>query len=102
MLPGKKVRERSQRTTVVARKIEHPVSSHPDIAAEQAYLDNAYERVDELRAAARSAMVDVLDLGKGGTFQSRTERDVVVRASLARLEQLDIGNQPLCFGRIDE
>jgi DNA helicase IV len=43
----------------------------------------------------------VLDLGKGGTFQSRTERDIVVRTSLARLEQLDIGDQALYFGRID-
>ncbi len=43
----------------------------------------------------------VLDLGRGGTFQSRTERDVIVRTSLARLEQLDIGDQALTFGRID-
>ena len=39
--------------------------------------------------------------GRGGTFQSRTERDIVVRTSLARLEQLDIGDQALYFGRID-
>ena len=44
----------------------------------------------------------VLDLGRGGTFQSRTERDIVVRTSLARLEQLDIGDQALYFGRIDQ
>ena len=44
----------------------------------------------------------VLDLGRGGTFQSRTERDVIVRTSLARLEQLDIGDQALTFGRIDQ
>jgi DNA helicase IV len=43
----------------------------------------------------------VLDLGRGGTFQSRTERDIVVRTSMARLEQLDIGDQALYFGRID-
>jgi len=43
----------------------------------------------------------VLDLGRGGTFQSRTERDIVVRTSLARLAQLDIGDEALCFGRID-
>jgi DNA helicase IV len=76
--------------------------NHPELQAEQAYIDHAYERVDELRAAARAAMEDVLDLGKGGTFQARTERDVVVRTSLARLDQLDIGTQPLTFGRIDE
>ena len=38
---------------------------------------------------------------RAGTFQSRTERDVIVRTSLARLEQLDIGDQALTFGRID-
>jgi DNA helicase IV len=75
---------------------------HPELQAEQSYIDHAYERVDELKGAARAAMQDVLDLGKGGTFQARTERDVVVRASLARLEQLDIGRQPLTFGRIDD
>jgi DNA helicase IV len=78
------------------------MSTHPELEAEQNYLDEAYARVDELRDAARSAMEEVIDIGKGGTFQARTERDVVVRNSLARLEQLEIGNQPLCFGRIDE
>ncbi len=50
---------------------------------------------------ANSMLEGVLDLGRGGTFQSRTERDVIVRTSLARLEQLDIGDQALTFGRID-
>ena len=50
---------------------------------------------------ARQMLQGVLDLGKGGTFQSSTERDIVVRTSLARLEQLDIGDQALYFGRID-
>ena len=52
--------------------------------------------------ATPTAMLEgVLDLGRGGTFQSRTERDVIVRTSLARLDQLDIGDQALSFGRID-
>jgi DNA helicase IV len=54
-----------------------------------------------MRSDANSMMEGVLDLGRGGTFQSRTERDVIVRTSLARLEQLDIGDQALTFGRID-
>src|ERR1700722_14760088 len=52
-----------------------------------------------MRGEARHMLQGVLDLGKGGTFQSRTERDIVVRTSLARLEQLDIGAQALYFGR---
>ncbi len=69
--------------------------------AEQDFVDTAYARLDAMRSDANSMMEGVLDLGKGGTFQSRTERDVIVRTSLARLEQLDIGDQALTFGRID-
>src|SRR5271165_6108862 len=54
-----------------------------------------------MREDANRMLQSVLDLGRGGTFQSRTERDIVVRTSLARLAQLDIGDQALCFGRID-
>ncbi|MGB7053591.1 MAG: UvrD-helicase domain-containing protein [Acidimicrobiales bacterium] len=73
-----------------------------EITAEQRFVDTAYERLDAMRADAQSMMEGVLDLGRGGTFQSRTERDVIVRTSLARLEQLDIGDQALTFGRIDQ
>ncbi len=69
--------------------------------AEQEFVDLAYARLDDMRSDANAMMEGVLDLGRGGTFQSRTERDVVVRTSLARLEQLDIGDQALTFGRID-
>src|SRR5271170_6021596 len=61
----------------------------------------AYARLDAMRSDANSMLEGVLDLGRVGTFQSRTERDVIVRTSLARLEQLDIGDQALTFGRID-
>jgi DNA helicase IV len=69
--------------------------------AEQEFVDLAYGRLDAMRSDANAMMEGVLDLGRGGTFQSRTERDVIVRTSLARLEQLDIGDQALTFGRID-
>lgn len=72
-----------------------------ELVAEQEFLDQAYARLDAMRADANAMLEGVLDLGKGGTFQSRTERDVIVRTSLARLEQLDIGDQALAFGRID-
>ena len=73
----------------------------PDLEEEQRFLDRAHEGLDSMRADASSMLEGVLDLGRGGTFQSRTERDIVVRTSLARLAQLDIGDQALCFGRID-
>ena len=72
-----------------------------EIQGEQAFVDMAYARLDAMRNDANSMLEGVLDLGRGGTFQSRTERDVIVRTSLARLEQLDIGDQALTFGRID-
>ena len=74
---------------------------HPDLEAEQEFLNRAHNGLESMRGEARQMLQGVLDLGKGGTFQSRTERDIVVRTSLARLEQLDIGDQALYFGRID-
>ncbi len=73
----------------------------PERQAEQDFVDAAYARLDAMRDDANEMLQGVLDLGKGGTFQSRTERDVIVRTSLARLDQLDIGDQALTFGRID-
>ena len=73
----------------------------PDLADEQRFLDRAHDGLEAMRGEATRMLDSVLDLGRGGTFQSRTERDIVVRTSLARLSQLDIGDQALCFGRID-
>jgi DNA helicase IV len=77
------------------------VPEHPDLEDEQEFLNRAHDGLEAMRGEARHMLQGVLDLGKGGTFQSRTERDIVVRTSLARLEQLDIGDQALYFGRID-
>ncbi len=74
---------------------------HPDLEDEQEFLNRAHDGLEAMRGEARQMLQGVLDLGRGGTFQSRTERDIVVRTSLARLEQLDIGDQALYFGRID-
>ncbi|HSH59042.1 MAG TPA: rhodanese-like domain-containing protein [Acidimicrobiales bacterium] len=76
------------------------VASHPDLQAEQAYVERAYQRVDELRAQARERLESALRQ-RGGTPQAMTERDMIVRTALHRIEQLDLGGQPLCFGRID-
>jgi DNA helicase IV len=77
------------------------MASHPDLAAEQAYLNRAYERLEAMRQAAAALRDSVIDAAKGGTHQARTERDVFVRTSLHRLEQLQLGRAALCFGRID-
>ena len=77
------------------------MGAHPELEEEQAHIDRAYQRLDQLRSDAQELLRSVLDQGHGGTHQFREERDVIVRTSLARIDQLDIGDQALCFGRID-
>src|SRR2546421_8113103 len=74
---------------------------HPDLDAEQAHVDRAYERLDEMRARANEVIHAAFVMPRGGTPQARNDRDVIVRTNLHRLEQLEIGDEPLVFGRID-
>jgi DNA helicase IV len=74
--------------------------SHPDLAAEQAHVDHAYEQLEAMRSNAL-AMLRAAFGERGGTFQAITERDIRVRTSLNRLEQLQLGRESLVFGRID-
>jgi DNA helicase IV len=74
--------------------------THPDVAVEQAHVDLAYKRLAAMRAAAAARLQDAFG-ERGGTFQAVTERDIRVRNSLTRLEQLEIGRESLVFGRID-
>ena len=74
---------------------------HPERATEQAYVEHAYARLQAMRDAAQSMLGDAFAQRGRGTPQSITERDVSVRTSLARLGHLEIGDEPLVFGRID-
>jgi len=74
--------------------------AHPDVPAEQAYLDRAYERLEVVRAETQARLLAAFR-ERGGTFQSYTERDITVRNSLNRLEKLQLGREALIFGRID-
>ena len=76
------------------------MAAHPDLEAEQAYIDHAYECLEATRAAA-SRMTNLVEVGRGGTEQARFERDVIWDTMLQRLAQLDLGEASLCFGRID-
>jgi DNA helicase IV len=76
------------------------MSSHPDLEAEQAYIDHAYECVEATRRAA-TRMTTMVEVGRGGTEQARFERDVIWDTMIHRLAQLDLGAASLCFGRID-
>lgn len=76
----------------------HP---NPEIAAEQAYLDAVYDRLEAMRESASSVAEAYADVRRGGTHQARLERDIAVETTHRRLAALDIGAAPLCFGRID-
>ncbi len=73
----------------------------PEIEAEQAYVDAAYGQLDVMRAAARRIAAGYSEVGRGGTHQARLERDVAEDATRRRLAALDVGDLPLCFGRLD-
>ncbi|TAN25222.1 MAG: hypothetical protein EPN30_05095 [Actinomycetota bacterium] len=77
------------------------MSANPDLAAERKFLAKANDRLETMRESAREMMELALASPRGGTHQARAERDVIVRHSLARLEQLEIGDQALSFGGID-
>ena len=75
---------------------------HPDLAAEQAYIDHAYECLERSRNDAwKLRGLTEAGIGVGGTFQARYERDVFDEALVNRLTQLDLGSAALVFGRID-
>ncbi len=73
----------------------------PEIESEQAYVDAAYEQLDVMRTAARRIAAGYSSVGRGGTHQARLERDVAEDATRRRLAALDVGDLPLCFGRLD-
>jgi DNA helicase IV len=73
---------------------------HPDLEAEQAYIDHAYLCLDKSREDAwRIRSLNEADTG--GTFQARYERNAFDEQLLARLTNLDLGDAALVFGRID-
>src|SRR4051812_50128849 len=73
---------------------------HPDLADEQAYIDHAYDCLEQSRKAAWR-LRDLNEADLGGTFQARFERNAFDEALLKRLADLDLGDAALVFGRID-
>src|SRR4030095_852515 len=76
------------------------MSGHPDLEAEQAYIDHAYACLEATREAA-SRMTSMVEVGRGGANQARDERGGIWHTMLHRLAQLSLGDAALCFGRID-
>jgi DNA helicase IV len=73
---------------------------HPDLPEEQAYIDHAYECLEQSRSDAWK-LRELSEATLGGTFQARYERDVFDEALVNRLTKLDLGDAALVFGRID-
>jgi len=71
-----------------------------DLEAERAYVGHLYARLDEVRAKL-SAELERVRGSPGGTHQWRQERDALATNLENRLAALDIGDLPLCFGRLD-
>ena len=79
----------------------HEPELRDQIAEEQAYVDAAYARLDVMRAAAESVRGAYSEVRAGGTHQARLERDIAYEVTARRLAELDIGEAPLLFGRLD-
>ena len=76
------------------------LTSHPELAAEQAYVDHAYECLGASRDRAK-ALRSMVEVGKGGTEQARWEREMIEGNIANRLSQLELGDNSLVFGRLD-
>ena len=76
------------------------MAPHPDLDAEQAYIDHAYACLEESRRAA-ARLTSMVEVGRGGTEQARFEREVIYDTVANRLTHLELGDAALCFGRID-
>ncbi|HEY7106362.1 MAG TPA: UvrD-helicase domain-containing protein [Acidimicrobiia bacterium] len=75
-------------------------SENGELASEQRHLDAAYARLDAMRRSARR-VADNHPVQQGGTLQARQEREAAEANTRRRLAALDIGDAPLCFGRLD-
>jgi DNA helicase IV len=73
---------------------------HPDLAAEQAYIDHAYACLEAARTSA-NRLKGMVEVGQGGTEQARFEREVIFDTVIHRLKDLHLGDASLLFGRID-
>ena len=71
--------------------------AHPDIPAEQAYLDHAYESLERMRQALLRT-VDAAGVGEEGFDIAAGKVEAWVDR---RLAAYDAAEQILCFGRID-
>jgi DNA helicase IV len=94
-------------TAATATTVPRPTSPAASVAApaaalldEQAFLDGLYERITTLVARHRDGLQAARAQLHDGTAQSRSERDAAAAWRVERLASLDVGDHPLCFGRL--
>ena len=73
---------------------------HPELESEQAYVDFAYDCLESTKNSAWR-LRDLHEADLGGTMQARFERNAFDEALVKRLNDLDLGDAALVFGRID-
>ena len=76
------------------------MNEHPELSAEQAYVDHAYACLETARDRAKR-LRSMVEVGRGGTEQARWEREMIEGNIATRLTQLDLGDSSLVFGRLD-
>ncbi len=73
------------------------------LRAEQKYVTMLYRLLDQARDRAEEELTSVRARGEaGGTHQARLERDVSAAENERRLAQLNLTENGLCFGRVDD
>ncbi|NRQ48876.1 HelD family protein [Aeromicrobium stalagmiti] len=72
-----------------------------EIAAEQAYVDTVYERLDASAKVAQSLVVEGLARGHVGNEGGLVERDAMVYQASKRLSALNAAHDGLVFGRLN-
>ena len=78
-----------------------PAAAPGEVAAEQAHLDRAYDRLEALRTEARALVGEARSGDRSGALFQRFERDAQEALGEEQMRRLELGEQPLCFGRID-
>ncbi|GAA4235635.1 AAA family ATPase [Actinomadura meridiana] len=72
-----------------------------EIATEQRYVDLAYARLEEMRAAAQAMIREGYRQSLAGTKGSLVDRDAMVHQAALRAQALDVADDGLVFGRLD-
>lgn len=77
------------------------LQAQQEIAAEQAYVDNVYQRLDASAEVAKSLVAEGLARGHIGNEGGLVERDAMVFQANRRISALNAAHDGLVFGRLN-